>query len=254
MEFLKKYVFGVRPILRPWFFLAYIFFVPTIIFGLFANIYPEIFPEVKYFYKKVLACQGQILGMALFQIFTSLAIVIFLFFKKSLNDRNLIKFNFKQFILGIFFALFISLNNIIFGILSTGKNASIYLLNEMNYPSLIILFFLFFTHSLIPGIIEEIIFRGIMQSYFKEIKGPIYAIFGTSIAFVIPHLLNIMTAEVDIFYFIFLFFLSILLCSVREKYNNLSFCFGAHIFGNLFVTLTFLFFAQNKLPMEVSRF
>lgn len=254
MEFLKKYIFGIRPILRPWFFLVYIFFVPTIIFGLFANIYPEIFPIVKHFYKKVLACQGQILGMALFQVFTSLAIVAFLFFKKSLNDKNLIKFNLKQFFYGIIFASFITLNNLFFGILGTGKSADISFLKEWDFPIYLLLFFVLLTHGINAGIIEEIIFRGVMQGYFRETKGPIYSIFAIAFAFLLPHIYNIITLNVDFFYLIYIFFLSILLSSMREKYNNLSFCFGAHIFGNLFVTLTFLFFAQNKLPMEISRF
>lgn len=203
MNFIKKYIFYVRPILRPWFFLAYVFFIPTILFGMFANIYPDIFPILKQYYKKILACQGQILGMALFQVFTSLSIVVFVFFKKSLNDGNLIKFKLKQFLFGIVLAFFITLNNIIFGILGTGKNVSLSFLENLIFPAHILLFFIFFTHGIIPGIVEEIIFRGVMQSYFREIKGANYSIFATSIAFVIPHLLNIMTADLDIFLFHF---------------------------------------------------
>ncbi len=251
----KKYIYGISPFMKAWAFLAYVFYVPTIILGLSVNrIYPEVFPILKSFYKIILACQGQILGMSLFQITTSLIIISFIILNKNLNFKDLIKFKLNQFLLGIIFALFICSNDILFGILGTGKGASLSFLEKFDFPSYILLFFVFLTHGINAGIIEEVIFRGVMQDLFKEAKGPIFAIFATSIAFVLPHFGNILTLDIDLYYFFFIFFLGVFLSSLREKYKNLSFCFGAHIFANIFVTIIKLIFTPEKLPIEISRF
>lgn len=254
MNIFKKYLFNVRPSLRPWGFLAIAYFIPAVIFPFFSDVYPKIFPILKQFYKMILACQGQILGMAGYQIITCLVVIVFLLFKKSLNDKNLIKFKFKQFFCGIIFAFFISLNRIFFGILGTGKALNLSFLQEWNFPNYALLSLVFLTHGINAGIIEEIIFRGIMQGYFRETKGPIYSILAIGIAFLVPHIYNIFTLNVDAFYLIYIFFISILLSSIREKYNNLSFCFGAHIFGNIFFAITMLIFTPEELPIEISRF
>jgi len=251
LRFLNKYIFNVRPILRPWLFLVFVFYVPVFLFTPFTKLYSFIFPSVKSYYKMILACQGQLLGLNLFHILTSITIIIFLLFKKSLNEQDVLKPSFKQYFLGILFALFVNLNQIIFGWHELQGREPFEFLKGISFYTYILLFLIAIEHCFITGILEEIIFRGVMQGYFKEIKGPIYSIFATSFAFLIPHIYNIITFNTDFHYIAFIFFLSVLLCSVREKYNNLSFCFAAHIFSNLFLAIINIVFNINHLTIEI---
>ena len=87
----------------------------------------------------------------------------------------------------------------------------------------------FFYIAVMPGVFEELAFRGIMQDKFGRIlnRGETYVL--VSALFAIAHL-NLMSAP-------YYFALSLLLCHIRQKNNSLIPCIVFHILHNFIVLI-----------------
>ena len=189
--------------------------------------------------------------MVILDFTTAIVAIVLLLFKKSLNKASLIKPIPKQYILGAILPFVFPLFEYVLPAIMGPKNCSFETIISISHDQNKIMIYLFWIISMaIIGPIQEEI-RGIIQGYFKEISGGTKAIFWTTFAFSAVHIANVVFMNLDVLYLVFIVFMSLLLCAVREKTNNLSYCFAFHISNNLLWCICVTVFASHNLPMEL---
>ncbi|MDR4507947.1 MAG: CPBP family intramembrane metalloprotease [Candidatus Brocadiaceae bacterium] len=107
-----------------------------------------------------------------------------------------------------------------------------------------VLFSLIFFGSVIAPVFEEIIFRGFLQSALKNSFGKNYAIIISASLFAFVHM--------DIFAFLQIFILGLLLGYLYERTQTLAASIVVHILHNsltLMFLLFFKFFSNGKMPV-----
>lgn len=163
-----------------------------------------------------------------------LEFLIYLYLNFPSYFEFLIKRSFKGFFRGIFFYL-ISMPFLSFLLL-----LSFFLFKKLGFQpvpqevvylylqikSIPVLIFLFFLSVFIAPFFEEIIFRGFLYSAFKERFSIPFSIITTSLIFSLFHQ--------EIFVFIGIFALGLILTYIFEKTENIWICIGIHFSNNLF--------------------
>ena len=86
--------------------------------------------------------------------------------------------------------------------------------------------FKFFILALIPAVCEEVFFRGVLYSLFREAFGRVATVLLTALLFGVAH--------ANPWYFPYYFILGLYLSGLREWRNNLALCMLAHFGNNLY--------------------
>jgi|GEM_PF-6027025 len=250
---MSKMIFGVRPALRPWLFLMLIYYVPAIIFNIIKYLFYSKYSNLVSNSKGLIIQQWCLLGMVIFDYATAIVAIILLLFKRSLNSESLAKRIPKQYYLGALIPIVFPLFEHVLPAIVGPKNSNFKTIMSLSSDKYLIMIYLLWiiNIAIIGPIQEEIIFRGIIQGYFKELYGGTRAIFLSTFAFSAVHIANVIFLNISVLYLGFIMFMSLLLCAVREKTNNLSFCFAFHISNNFLWCIFATVFASHKLPMEL---
>ena len=256
LKFIIKYfkmVFSVRPALRPWLFYVILYFFPVVIFAVLKKIEIAIFPSLKISSTMILAHQRCILGMVLFDLSTAIVAIILLIIKSSLNSSDIMQPIPKHYLFGALLPIVFPLFDYVLPAITGFQGFSILAILSISHDVKRIIIFMIWLISvgIIGPIQEEIIFRIILQGYFKEIYGGTKAIFLTTFAFSAVHIANVIFLDISIVYLVFITMMSLLLCAMREKTNNLSFCFAFHISNNILWIIFTTIYAAPKMPIEL---
>ncbi len=244
----------VRASLRPWLYFVILYYFPIIPFTIIINVLiPIVFPSYKNIYNIPLYHPQSLLGNSIFNICRSLLIISLVIINKDLNEKNRISPKINQIFFGFVIAIFLPFFEIILPYILSKEGVSFLLFKSIlsSINKIILVIFSLFIRGISIPIQEEIIFRGILQRKFKDIAGTYKAIAYTSICFVIAHIEAAFLYDQGILYLFYVLLISLLLCLVREKYENLSFCFAFHIVVNSFYLILDIFFNQKILPIEI---
>jgi membrane protease YdiL (CAAX protease family) len=110
--------------------------------------------------------------------------------------------------------------------------------------SVFVLFSLIFLGIIVAPVIEEIMFRGFLQPALKNVLGRKYAIIASASVFAAVHM--------DVYAFLQIFILGVLLGYLYERTQTLAASIVAHILHNsltLIFLLYFKFFLKGKVPI-----
>lgn len=179
----------------------------------------------------------EILFSGFMTFFIESLIILYLFFSFPDYFKSMLNKKLNGFLNGIllYFALI--------PILSISVLLSIYIFEKLGFrpmpqnivfiyfqvKSVFVLTFLFFISTVFAPIFEEILFRGFLYNALKEKFSTFFSIFISSLIFSLFH--------GEIFVFLGIFFLGIVLSYIFEKTGNIWVCIGLHFSNNFFANL-----------------